>query len=52
VGQIVFETGYEEGRLRQTNDLNVEILARTSLPEDDARGLKQIILEMGDRHKD
>ena len=52
VGEIVIDTRHEDSRLRQTNDLIVDVLTLTSLPEDEAGELKQIVLEMGDRLRD
>jgi CheY-like chemotaxis protein len=48
-GQIIFDTRNEDERLHQTNDLTVDILTLTSLPEDEVGELKQVVLEMGDR---
>ncbi len=52
VGEIVIDTRHEDSRLRQTNDLIVDVLTLTSLPEDEAGELKQIVLEMGDKLRD
>jgi DNA-binding response OmpR family regulator len=50
--EIVIDTRHEGDRLRQTNDLIVDVLRLMSLPEDDVRELKRIVLEMGDRLRD
>jgi DNA-binding response OmpR family regulator len=51
-GQIVFDNRDEDGRLHQTNDLNVDVLTLTSLTEDEVAVFKKVVLEMGDRLKD
>ncbi len=52
VGEIVIDTRHEDSRLRHTNDLIVDVLTLTSLPEEEVGELKQIVLEMGDRLRD
>lgn len=47
-GQIVFDTHDEHGWLRQTNDMNVDVLTVTTLPEGEAGELKRVVLEAGD----
>jgi DNA-binding response OmpR family regulator len=47
-GQIVFDTQDEDDWLRQTNDMNVDVLTLTTLPEGEAGELKRVVLEAGD----
>jgi DNA-binding response OmpR family regulator len=47
-GQIVFDTRDEDGWLQQTNDMNVDVLTLTTLPEGEAVELKRVVLEAGD----
>jgi hypothetical protein len=50
--EIVIDNQHEEARLRQTNELIIDVLRLTSLPEDEARELEQVLLETGGKLRD
>jgi DNA-binding response OmpR family regulator len=49
VGEVVFDIGIDDEWMRQANDLIVDVLDLTPLPEEQVREVKKVVLEMGDK---